>query len=152
MKRFRFPLQAVMTVRAHAENKALEAFAQAQAEVQRILARQQAIQHEIDRNFGARTDLLTKSVPSGEIQRLQQGIRVLQDALRRCLAELQKAEAVQDEKKTVLLDARQKRQVIDKLYEKQLASHNAQALQAEQRALDDFATMRSDGNLALRWK
>jgi len=141
-----------MTVRMNAESKALEAFAQAQSEVQKILARQRAIQQEIDGGFHSRSDLLRKSVNSDEIQQLQHGIRVLQEAMRRCQVELQKAEAILQEKKRALLEARQKREIIDKLYEKQLANHNAQVAQAEQKDLDDFATMRSIGNLALKWK
>jgi flagellar export protein FliJ len=152
MKRFRFPLQAVMTIRVNAEAKALEAFAQAQTEVQKIQLRQQAIQREIAGGFGTRTEWLHKSVSSEEIQKLQQGIRMLQEAMRRCQAELQKAQAVLEAKKKILLETRQQREIIDKLYDKQLANHNAQIAQTEQRLLDDFATMRSMGNVALKWK
>lgn len=152
MKHFRFSLQAVLTVRLNQESKALEAFASAQTECQRIGARYQRIQDEIEQVFGLRRTVFRKAASSENLQQMQQGLRALQETERRCLAELQEAQANRDEKSKVLLEARQKREVVEKIQQKQRASFDVQMVRAEQKAADEFATLKSIGSLASKWR
>ncbi len=152
MKPFRFPLQAVLTVRANQENKALEAFVRAQADFEKIAARHREIQREIEAVLHSRRDVLSKTVTSDEVQRMQQGLRLLQEVLRRCQSEMERAQTILEEKSRTLLQARQKREVVEKLQEKQLAGHVAKAAKVEQKMVDDFATLKSIGKFALKWK
>ncbi|MBM3832094.1 MAG: flagellar export protein FliJ [Verrucomicrobia bacterium] len=152
MKPFRFPLQAVRTVRVSQEQKALEAFSRAQAQVEQIATRKRGILSEIEGVYNQRRERLSRVASSEEIQVMQQGLRALHEALRRCQVELQAAEAILADKSKALLEARQKREVIEKLHDKQRASHLAEASKAEQRTSDEFATLKSIGNLAMRWR
>lgn len=152
MKPFQFSLQAVMTVRASEERKALEAFSLAQAQFEKIAAWHREIQKQIEDVFDSRREILRKAVSSQEVQIMQQGLRALQETLQRCRLEMQKAQVILTEKSRVLLEARQKREVIEKLREKQLASYLDRVAKAEQKTADDFATLKSIGNLALKWR
>ncbi len=152
MKPFRFPLQAVLTIRLNQENKALEMFARAQAELEKVLARSRRIEEEIEEVFRDRRTALRKVASSEDIQRMQQGLRALQETGRRVQVELQRAQAHRDEKSKVLLEAQQKREVVEKIEQKQRTVYSAHVARAEQKLLDDFATLKSIGNLALRWK
>ena len=152
MKAFRFPLQAVLTIRLNQESKAQEAFVRAQTELQQLTARQREIRQAIEEAQGLRRDILKKSANCGNIQRLQQGLTALHGRMRQCEAELQKAQAVLDAKSRDLLEARQKREIVEKLYEKQFAQYQAAATRAEQKVLDDLATLKSIGSFALKWK
>lgn len=152
MKPFRFPLQAVRTVRLDQESKALESFARAQAEVERIAARLRQIRSEIEDAHESHRATLRTAASSDDLQRLQLGLRALQDHLQESQAESQKAQAVREEKSRALLEARQQREVVDKLHDKQFAKHQVHAARIEQKALDDLATLKSIGNFALKWR
>ena len=152
MKPFRFPLQAVLTLRMNQENKALETFARALAVFERLAAQVRTLQGEIDGVLGQRRDLLRHAAPARDVQQLQQALRGLQQNLRGYQAEMEKAKAVMDEKAQALAEARQKREVVEKLEEKQMASYEARFARAEQKSLDEFATLKTVGNLALKWK
>ena len=152
MRPFRFSLQAVLTVRMNRESKALEAFAKAQAEFEAIAANFRLIQKEIDDSLGQRRDALKSSTSSEAVQQMQHGLRALKEAARRCQAELERTQAILDEKSRVLLEARREREVVDKVRQKQLARHQLQAGREEQKAHDELATLKSMGNLALKWR
>jgi flagellar export protein FliJ len=152
MKPFRFTLKAVQTVRANTERKALEAFALAQAEVERIAARKRTIDGEIDVLLAARVDVLKRPASADDIQRMQQGVRALRFQQQQCAAEMQNAKTIVDLKSRALLDARQKREVVDKIHDKQRAKHHAHMAQIEQKTLDDFAVMQAAGRAALKWR
>lgn len=130
----------------------MEAFALAQTECRRIAVRYQRIQDEIEQVFGLRRTVFRKAASSENLQQMQQGLRALQETERRCLAELQEAQANRDEKSKVLLEARQKREVVEKIQQKQRASFDVQMVRAEQKAADEFATLKSIGSLASKWR
>lgn len=130
----------------------MEAFALAQTECQRIAVRYQRIQDEIEQVFGLRRTVFRKTASSENLQQMQQGLRALQETERRCQVELQKARANRDEKSKVLLEARQKREVVEKIQQKQRSSFDVQMVRAEQKAADEFATLKFTGSLALKWR
>ena len=152
MKSFRFPLQAVLTVRLNQENKAMEACAFAQAEFEKIAARFRRIQQEIDALFDCRRAALKATATSEDMQHMQQGLRALQETARLCQAELNKAQALLEEKSRELLHARQGREVVEKVHHRQFARHQIQAARLEQRTVDDLATLKSIGEFALKWR
>lgn len=152
MKPFRFPLQAVLTLRLNQENKALENFAKALAVFEKVARQVRNLESEIDGVLGKRRDVLQRAAPAREVQQLQQVLRGLQQNLRAHQAELEKAKAVLDEKAQSLAATRQKREVVEKLEEKQMANYEARFARAEQKDLDEFATLKAVGTLALKWK
>lgn len=152
MKRFRFPLQAVLTIRENEEKKALEVFATAQAEVEKIAVRQRALRRAIDELFGCRREAFGRTTSSEEFQQMQNGLRSLQQNLKQCELDMYRAQAVLTEKTRLLLEARQKREVVEKVYDKQLAAYKLHAARTEQKVIDDLATMRPAGAIGLKWK
>lgn len=152
MKPFRFPLQAVLTVRMDRETKALEAFALAQAEFERIATRFRQLQREIEDVFDRRRAALKTTANSEDVQQLQQGLKALQETSHRCQAELEKAQAILEKKSRTLLEARQEREIVEKVHQRQLARHQLHAARQEQRVLDDLATLKSIGDFALKWR
>ncbi len=152
MNSFRFPLRAVLTVRLNQETIALAAFVSAQAGFEKIAARFRELQQEIEDAFAFRRNAFKSTASSEEVQQMQKGIRALHEAFRRCQAELHEAQASLEEKSRALLDAKQKREVVEKVQQKQLARHQLRAARVEQKTLDDLATLKSLGNLALKWK
>jgi flagellar export protein FliJ len=152
LKPFRFSLQAVMTIRVNQEAKALEAFARAQAELELVLARRLRLHAELESGFAQQRKMFEGAVSAEELQRLQKGLRVLHESIARCETEVRKAQAVVEERTRALLEARQKREVMEKLYEKQLANHQAEVARLEQRMADEFAAMRPAADSVLKWK
>ena len=152
MKSFRFPLQAVLTVRMNQENKALQAYAFAQAEFEKITARFRRIHQEIEDVFDCRRAALKATASSEDMQHMQQGLRALQETARLCQVELNKAQAMLEEKSRELLHARQGREVVEKVHQRQFARHQFQAARQEQRTVDDLATLKSIGEFALKWR
>lgn len=152
MKPFRFTLQAVHTVRANEEKKALEAFAHAQADVQKLLGIQQRLQTEIESLLADRSETLKRPASADAIQRMQIGVKALNFQLHQCNADLQKAVAISEEKSRLLLAARQKREVVDKLHNKQLARHTAHEAKIEQKTIDDFSAMKASGRASVKWR
>ena len=130
----------------------MEAFARAQIEHERNLTKQREIQGELEELFERRRDSLRKAVPSEEMHAMQLGHRALEEAMRLCRLELQKTQATLDEKSKALFQARQKREAIEKINEKQLAGYRAHVSRQEQKLADDLATMKSLGALALKWR
>lgn len=152
MKPFRFSLQAVLTIRVNQERKALEAFALAQRALETAEARFQAIRNDIDELHGARRDVLRKMAVSENLQQMQHGLRALKERIIGAQAEVERERAVVADRSRALLDARKNREVIEKLYHKRRATHTIQTARTDQRALDDFATIKSVGGLAMKWR
>lgn len=152
MKHFRFSLQAVLTIRANEEQRALEAFAQAQAEAERIAGGVRKFESEINDLLGNRRDAFRRSTTSEELQQMQHGLISLQIQLTQLQMALQKAQEVLRQKSGILLEARKQREVVEKLRDKQFASFQAEVARTEQKVLDDFASMRPSGTTGLKWK
>lgn len=152
MKPFRFSLQAVLTIRVNQERKALESFAQAQRALEAAETRFRAIRNDIDELHGARRDVLRKMAVSESLQQMQHGLRALQERIIGAQADVQKERAVVADRSRTLLEARKRREVVEKLYHKRRATHAIQAVRAEQRVLDDFATLKGVGGLAMKWR
>ena len=141
-----------MTIRVNQERNALEAFAEAQRALETAEARLRSIRNEIDELHGTRRDALRKRATSESLHQMQHGLRALQEQIVQAQANVEKEQVVVNERSQALLGARKKREVVEKLYHKRHASHSAQVARAEQRALDDFATLQSVGGFAMKWQ
>ena len=141
-----------MTIRVNQEKKALEALAEAQRALETAEARLRAVRHEIDELHGARRDALKNRATSESLHQMQHGLRALKEQIVQAQADVEKEQGVVNERSQALLDARKKREIVEKLYDKKHASHSAGVARAEQRVLDDFATLKSVGGLALKWQ
>ena len=152
MRAFHFPLQAVLTVRENQEHKALEAFGHAQAALHRLLRHQAEVRQTIEEAFDQRRSAHGRSTNSEEFQHLQQGVRALQRRQRECELEVEKSKKEVAARSRDVMEARKQREVIERVFEKQLARHRLETSRAEQKALDEVSALKSVGNLAFRWK
>jgi flagellar export protein FliJ len=152
MKQFRFPLQAVLTFRRGREDRALEAYARAQAEQRQIKQKCRDLEQEIELLHERRRQVWSGAASSEQIQQMQHGLRALQERWRHGQAELAKQQSVVDEKWKILLDERQKRESMDKLQEKQRASHQMEAARMDQHLADEIALLKSAHGSTAKWR
>ncbi len=141
-----------MTLRVNQEEHARELYSLARAELQRCVARQQAIVDDINGAFGRQRDLCGGSVRSEEIQQIRRGMVVLRERLRLAQIQVKKQQSAVDDRWRELAAARQKRELMEKLHDKGRAAHQLHSARAEQKALDDIATLNSSSKFALRWR
>lgn len=152
MRAFHFPLQAVLTVRENQEHKALETLGHAQAFLHRTLRQQTEVRQTIEDAFNQRRSAQGRGAHSEEFQQLQQGVRALQRRQRECDTEVERAKKDVAVRSRELMEARKHREVIERVFEKQLARHRLETSRAEQKSLDELSALKSVGNLAFRWK
>jgi flagellar export protein FliJ len=139
MKRFVFSLRAVRELRVREEEAAQKAFAEAMR--QRDEARQRCAdneQHWVEACQLARYDAQNLSVE--QVRRAREWCRALEDKQRRLNGELDKRQRGVDAAHAALLSATRLREGIDKLFEKQRAAHEREALREQQNILDEMAT------------
>jgi flagellar FliJ protein len=141
MKRFRFRLESVRSLREVAERKAREGFGQAQ---QQVMLGEQAVQAaELRRNDltsalnGARAGSFRPSEQVAGMAALVQAGREVAEAQRR-LGEL---EVARDRAREGWLAARRALQVMQKLEERARLAHRDANDKAEQTLLDEIASM-----------
>jgi flagellar protein FliJ len=152
MKPFRFPLQAVLTVRANQEARAKEAYVRARADVETATLVCRALDEEIQTVGAGRLSPLNAPIRSEQIQQTQTGLRLLHEKLRARQAELQKLQSLLDEKWKLYLEARIKKEAVEKIRERQWAGHKIDLSREEQKNLDEIALLNTAGSLAFKWK
>jgi flagellar protein FliJ len=152
MKKFRFPLQTVLTFRTNQEDRAREAYSLSQAELRKIMQNWQELEQEIELLFQRRRQVWSGGATSDQIQQMQQTLRALQEKLRHCQSELAKQQSVVDEKWKILLETRQKRESMEKLQEKQRAGHQLEAARMEQHLADEIALLKPVHGSTAKWK
>lgn len=147
MKRFRFTLQALWTLRQRQENEALEAHG-------RALQKRQAAQHAVeqaDRDLVQASDELRRRLETGceAAAALQfRGLcTAIQERRSRCREGLTRAEAEVQRTFTAMLEARRQREVVDKLHEHQQAQYAREVAVAETKLLDEMALRRTSAAL-----
>ena len=141
MKRFRFRLEAVRTLREVAERGQREAFGAAQ---QRYATAEAAVQAAatarrelLDHVAGTRSGVFRPSEQTAGLEALRQA------AHREAAAEKDRQEAAtaRDQARETWLEARRALQIIERLEEKARAEHREAADKAEQSLLDELASI-----------
>lgn len=150
MKPFEFSLQALATVRGNEETRAREAYAHAVRLHRQIAAKQQEIESGIHENLVECGQAFGQGVHAEKVAQIQATLRVLRARLKEFSAEAAQLQAAVDEKWRQLVLARQRREVVGKLHDRQLAAHQAEEARAEQTGLDEMATLRGAGALAYK--
>jgi flagellar export protein FliJ len=141
MKRFRFRLEAVRTLREVAERGQREAFG---AALQRYATAEAAVQAAVqarrelfDHVAGTRSGVFRPSEQTAGLEALRQA------AHREAAAEKDRQEAAtaRDRARETWLEARRALQIIERLEEKARAEHREAADKAEQSLLDELASI-----------
>jgi flagellar export protein FliJ len=142
MKKFRFTLEAVRTLRQRREHETLEKYARALFARQQALDLLQAIEERIERDYGQMRRLLAGGCAAAQAAHAQNFHRTLESQRQDCLAALQNAERLAHAACQAMLAARQQREMVDVYCQKQLATHQRLLSREEQKILDEFAARR----------
>lgn len=143
MKRFRFTLQALLTVRQRQEQTALESYAAALADRQRALDRLRDAQRQCEEAWGLSRQRITAGAPAAHLAQLEEFCEAVEDLRRFCLAAVEETQRVVDARLQKLLAARQAREAVDKFREHQRERYDRELTRAEQKTLDELAQHRA---------
>ncbi len=142
MKRFRFSLQPLLTLRRRREQAALEQYGRA------VTARQEAVETlrvaraEWETICRVRTNLLASGAAAGDLAQAQAYCRAMEEAVAACELEVLRAQRVVEQTWQKLLEARRAREVVDKYRQRQRESYDRALQRDEQKTLDDLAQHR----------
>lgn len=149
MKRFRFTLPALKTLRERREQEALENYAKAiriqrQAETELAQSRQdlETAQEERQTRLNQGVTAIETVHILAYCQRLQLVCRDKENALAR-------ANLFVRQKWDLLLVARQKREVVDKFFERQKSRHQMESRREEQKMLDELSGHEPESALSI---
>lgn len=148
MKRFQFNLATVLGVRATQETRAMESYALAVRDLNDLNARRQKVRDSLDEVMQRRGKLLAQRAPSEELIQVQKSAAALREQWLAFEPELLKQQKVVNQRWQLLLAARQRREGLDRLREKQSKRHQADAQRKEQLSLDEMTLMREHLKLA----
>lgn len=139
MKKFRFTLQAVRTLRQRQEQVALEQYAQALLAHRQTLEKLEAVQHELQMLWTQWQEKLAAGLPAVQLAQLQAYVYTVQERQR----EGEKAVAASlrrvNHQSKELLRARQQREVVDRYFEQRKQRYDRELEAAEQKLLDELA-------------
>jgi flagellar export protein FliJ len=150
MKAFRFPLQAILTLREEQEQEAQRGYAQALREVDAVRAAVAGVEGEIAGSADEQAARLRNGTPASELQRLAGYRMVLELRLQSLRADLERVHRASEEARLRLLKAAQNRQALEKYRDKLQRVHAAHVARSERNQLDDLAGRTS--TLATAWR
>jgi flagellar export protein FliJ len=142
MKSFRFTLEAVRTLRRRQEQIALEQYAQTLLARQQASDRLQAVERELNAGWREMRELLARGCSAARTSQTHDYHRSLDERRKECARVLGSAELRVNAAFQAVLSARQQREIVDKCFEKQKATHQRGRLMEEQKLLDELSGRR----------
>ncbi|MSU42260.1 MAG: flagellar export protein FliJ [Pedosphaera sp.] len=143
MKPYRFTLQSVLGLRENEEVQAQESYAQALRVMEEHTARRRAVEMAIEANHEQCRRACAGRTSSEDLMRFQNTRQALREQLKMLEPYTAKLQAWVDERHAHLVAARQRRESLDKLEEKQRLAHNHHEARQEQLSVDEMAGQRS---------
>ena len=147
MKPFNFSLSTVLQVRETEEQQARENHATAQEALDALLMQQRLVEEAIESNLAACRQAFDGQVRSGTIAHLQAALRELRGQLEAFQPEVQHLSTEAQARFQELLQARQRRESLDKLKDKQHTAHRQHEARTEQQAIDELVLLREAAGL-----
>jgi len=147
MKPFNFSLSTVLQVRETEEQQARENHATAQEALDALLMQQRLVEEAIESNLAACRQAFDGQVRSGTIAHLQAALRELRVQLEAFQPEVQRLSTEAQARFQELLQARQRRESLDKLKDKQHTVHRQHEARTEQQAIDELVLLREAAGL-----
>ena len=143
MRRFQFRLETVLRHRALIEELREQSYFTAQGHVLAAEAKLKTLQEQHRETVANRpSGIQGEPFDASSIQGRERYLETLQAAIDRQKRRREAALIVAEEMRVALVAARQAREAVSRLREKDLQAHQALALQIEQSALDELATLR----------
>ena len=147
MKPFNFSLSTVLQVRETEEQQARENHATAQEALDALLMQQRLVEEAIESNLAACRQAFEGHVRSGTIAHLQAALRELRVQLEAFQPEVQRLSTEAQARFQELLQARQRRESLEKLKDKQRTAHRQHEARTEQQAIDELVLLREAAGL-----
>jgi len=147
MKPFNFSLSTVLQVRETEEQQARENHATAQEALDALLMQQRLVEEAIESNLAACRQAFDGQVRSGTIAHLQAALRELRVQLEAFQPEVQRLSTEAQARFQELLQARQRRESLEKLKDKQHTAHRQHEARSEQQAIDELVLLRETAGL-----
>jgi flagellar export protein FliJ len=139
MKRFRFSLQALQTLRQQQEQVALERYAQAVQAHEQVQRQRETVQRELETGWRQRQQQWTLGTTASECVHAHYYCLSVEARLRVIDRQLQAAQNGVRQCWDKLLQARQRREVVEQCHERQRRRYDLEIRWAEQKVLDEMA-------------
>ena len=139
MKKFRFSLQAVLTVRQRQEQTALEHFSKAIATRQLATDRLNEAKRECQGAWALSRARTAAGASAIHLVQLHDYCQNMEELQKECQRAVVAAQAVVDQKWEKLVTARQAREAVDKFLERQRERYDRELQREEQKMFDDVS-------------
>ena len=148
MKPFEFKLKTVLEVRVNEEARAGKVYSEAKMFLEEALTQQCAVEEAIESNLIACQQAFDGQAAIGTLAHLQAALRELRGQLSELEPIVSERQELVDTKWKELLAARQRREALEKMRDKQLAEFEQGAARAEQKNIDEMVLLREAGGFA----
>jgi flagellar export protein FliJ len=139
MRKFRFSLQAVLTVRQRQEQIALEHFSRAIAARQLATDRLNEAKRECQAAWALSRARTAAGAPAMHLAQLHDYCHGMEEFQKDCERAVAASQAVVDQKWEKLVTARQAREAVDKFLERQRERYDRELQREEQKMFDDVS-------------
>lgn len=148
MKKFRYRLEPVLTLRNWEEERARTAYSQALRQETRFVEALRAIQARIDADLATwRKEGDATTLPASEHTQRWRHLQALERERNDIAQKLASARRIREQKMKLLIDAHRRVQVLDTLKTRQQQAHIAEARRREERELEEIVTSRFQPDL-----
>ncbi len=148
MKPFEFKLKTVLEVRVNEETRSGKLYSEAKTFLEEALTQQCAVEEAIESNLIACQQAFDGQAATGTLAHLQTALRELRGQLGELEPIVAERQELVDTKWKELLAARQRREALEKMRDKQLAEFEQGAARAEQKNIDEMVLLREAGGFA----
>lgn len=142
MKRFRFTLQALLTLRQREEHVAMEAYAASLQRVRAEKVRLRSAEDELSQAGEALRRYLAQGAPAAEHAQRQTQYRLLDARRLGAVHAVRQAEMASGQALDGMLHARRQREIVEDCEVKQHQRYQREVAQAETKWLDELASRR----------
>jgi flagellar export protein FliJ len=139
MKRFKFTLEALHTVRKREEQEAMEFYAKALLEKGRAKERLDDLKREFDRVADETRREMSAGCSADRLRQRQIFHDTLRQSIRRQEQVIAQAEMALQQAMLALVHAKQQREAVDKAHDRQRAAYDRDAAKEEAALLDELA-------------
>ena len=148
MKPFEFKLKTVLEVRVGEEARAGEAHSEAKTFLGEALIQRRAVEEAIESNLTACQQAFDGQAASGTLAHLQAALRELRGQLGELEPIISERQELVDAKWKEFLTARQRREGLEKVRDKQQSEFELGTARAEQKDIDEMVLLREVGGFA----
>ena len=150
MKSFDFKLKTVLEVRVNEEVRASEVHSEAKSFLEEALSQYQAVEVAIESNLTACKQAFEGQVASGTLSHLQTALRELRRQLEDLEPVVTERQSLVDTSCKELLQARQRREALEKMRDRQQDEFEQDLVRSEQQAIDEMVLLREAGGFGQR--